>query len=97
MLNENMRTDILRSVHEGIQQYRDKMHKKSPLELLIKSIEGVVALFGSIQLSVERNPFNADPHYRFDPEQDYKHDIALLKFQLKELKKTLKDIRSSRF
>lgn len=62
--------------------------------MLIKSIEDVLALFGSINLRVERNPFNADRYYHFDPEQDYQHDIKLLKFQLKELKKILKDIRS---
>ena len=62
--------------------------------MLIKSIEDVLALFGSLNLPVERNPFNADRHYQFDPGPDCKHDIKLLKFQLKELKKILKDIRS---
>ena len=61
--------------------------------MLIKSIEDVLALFGSNNLYVERNPFNADRYYQFDPEQDYQHDIKLLKFHLKELKKILKDIR----
>ena len=94
MLNENMRTDILKNVHQGIHQQKEKKSKKSPLVMLIKSIEDVLALFGSINLRVERNPFNADRYYHFDPEQDYQHDIKLLKFQLKELKKILKDIRS---
>ena len=62
--------------------------------MLIKSIEDVLALFGNLNLPVERNPFNADRHYQFDPGPDCKHDIKLLKFQLKELKKILKDIRS---
>ena len=50
MLNENMRTDILRSVHQRIQVRMDQRDKKSPLEILIESIEEVLGTFEGINL-----------------------------------------------
>src|SRR5688500_1131577 len=93
MLNANMRTDILRGVHEGMFVRKDErdrgVHKKSPLEMLTESIEDVLATFESSNLiaSVGPNPFNIDPrHYQFQPARDYHHDITLLKSQLAGLR-----------
>jgi hypothetical protein len=87
ILNDNMRTDILRNVHHGIEARRDQRGKKSPLEILIESIEDVLATFagGNLCARVGPNPFNSDPSYRFQPEPDYRHDITLLKSQLGSL------------
>ena len=84
----NMRTDILRGVHEGIENRKDQRGKKSPLEILIESIEEVLATYDGCKLieSIGPNPFNADPFYRFDPKSDYHYDIKLLKSQLRSLK-----------
>jgi hypothetical protein len=84
MLNDNMRTDILRSVHQRIQARMDQRDKKSPLEILIESIEEVIGTFEDVNSfeCVDRNPFNIDPHYSFNPELDYIHDIKVLKSQL---------------
>ena len=102
MLNAHMRTDMLRHIHEGVQarkdrhemQPRSRSRRQSPLEMLIESIEDVLATFESSNLfeRVGPNPFNCDPRYRcpirglathgFDPEPAYHHDIALLKSQL---------------
>ena len=99
MLNANMRTDILRYVHEGMFARKDErdrgVHKKSPLEMLIESIEDVLVTFESSNLiaSVGPNPFNTDPrHYRFQPMRDYHHDITLLKSQLAGLREILAEI-----
>ena len=91
MLNDNMRTDILRGVHEGIENRKDQRGKKSPLVILIESIKEVLAVYEGSNLFelIEPNPFNADPLYRFDPKPDYQHDIKLLKSQLGSLKKIL--------
>jgi hypothetical protein len=91
MLKDNMRTDILRSVHQRIQVRMDQQDKKSPLEILIESIEEVLGSFEGSNLleCVERNPFNMDPRYRFNPASDYKHDIKLLKSQLRSLREIL--------
>ena len=91
MLNDNMRTDILRNVHHGIEFRKDNRDKKSPLEMLIESIEDVLATYEGYNLFelIERNPFNANPSYPFDPKSDYQHDIKLLKSQLRSLKKIL--------
>jgi hypothetical protein len=94
MLNDNMRTDILRNVHQHIKARMDQRAKKSPLKILIESIEEVLGTFEGINLfeCVERNPFNIDPRYRFNPEPDYKHDIKLLNSQLKSLREILASI-----
>ena len=45
-----MRTDILRSVYQRIQVRMDQRDKKSPLEILIESIEEVLGTFEGINL-----------------------------------------------
>jgi hypothetical protein len=91
MLNDHMRTDILRSVHQSIESRIDQRDKKSPLEILIESIEQALVTFEGSNLfgSVEPNPFNVNPHYRFCREPDYQHDIKLLKSQLFSLQEIL--------
>jgi hypothetical protein len=58
MLNDNMRTDILRRVHQDIEARMDQRGKKSPLEILIESIEDVLANFDGRNrvVCVEPNP-----------------------------------------
>ncbi len=94
MLNDNMRTDILRSVHQRVQARMDQRDQRSPLEILIESIEEVLGTFEGINLfeCVERNPFNSDPGYRFNPESDYQHDIMLLKSQLGSLREIFESL-----
>ena len=112
MLNANMRTDILRGVHEGMFARKDErdrgVHKKSPLEMLIESIEDVLAVFDGSNLieTVGPNPFNTDPDYRppvrgiptheFQSEPAYHHDIALLKSQVAALREILAEIEEFR-
>ena len=96
MLNDNMRTDILRRVHQHIQARMDQRGKKSPLEILIESIEEVLGTFEGSNLfeCVEPNPFNTDPRYRFHPEPGYHHGIQLLKSQLGSLREILASLNS---
>jgi hypothetical protein len=96
MLNDNMRTDILRDVHQGIKARMDQRGKKSPLEILIESIEDVLATFEGSNLfeRVGPNPFNSGPFYRFQPEPDYRHDIKLLKSQLGSLRELFASLDS---
>ena len=93
MFNDYMRTDMLRHVHQYIQARMDQRGKKSPLALLIESIEAVLGVFEGSHLceDVGPNPFNRDPRYRwstrgFRPETACHHDIALLKAQLGSLR-----------
>ena len=88
ILNENMRTDILRNVHQGVQARINQRDKRSPLEILIESIEDVLETFDGINLyeCVQRNPFNTDSGHRFNPQSDYYSDIRLLKSQLGSLR-----------
>lgn len=39
-----------------------------------------------------RNPFHIDPNYEFQPEQDYLHDIRLMKHHRKCHRRTIKDL-----
>jgi hypothetical protein len=96
MLNDNMRTDILRDVHRGIKARMDQRGKKSPLETLIESIEDVLATVEGSNLfeCVGPNPFNSDSLYRFQPELDYRHDIKLLKSQLGTLREMFASLDS---
>lgn len=87
ILNAQMRTDILRKVHQGIEARTDQRGKKSPLEILMESIEDVLKTCEDVSLLafLGRNPFHHDPSYRFHPESDYHHDMRLLKHQLRAL------------
>jgi len=64
------------------------------LVILIASIEKVLSIFEKTNLSesIDPNPFNIEPDYSFNPEQDYIHDSKLLKTQLRYLNKKLDDI-----
>lgn len=91
MLNDHMRTDMLRRVHQGITTRMDQRGQKSPLAILIESIEDVLTTFVGSNLleSVGPNPFNTEPSYRFSPESDYRHDVKLLHSQLRSLRALL--------
>jgi len=45
MLNEYMRTDILRRVHQAIHARLDQRGTRSPLLILIESLEDVLGIF----------------------------------------------------
>lgn len=91
MLNDNMRTDMLRHIHRGIEARMEQRGQKSPLEILIEAIEEVLAAFEGRNLleTIGPNPFNKDPLYRFQPQPDYQHDLALLRSQLGSLQEIL--------
>ena len=100
MLNNNMRTDILRSVHQHIEQRREQKDQRTPLEIVIESIQHVLNLFEKTNRfeCVERNPFNTDINFvRFDRKSDYQHDIKLLRYQLNSLLELLKGIDKDYF
>jgi hypothetical protein len=89
MLHAYRRTARLRHVHQSIQARMDQRGTKSPLALLIESIEEVLGVFEGSDLleGVGPNPFNRDPRYRwstrgFRPETACHHDITLLQSQL---------------
>ena len=87
-----MRTDVLRHVHGSIEKRKDKPARKSPLVMLIESIEDVLEIFEdeSRFLTTVRNPFNSDlKSYRFEQETDWKHDVKLLTSQLASLREIL--------
>ena len=89
MFNDDMRTDMLRHVHQSIQARLDQRGTRSPLALLIESIEEVLRIFEDSHLceGVGPNPFNRDPRYRWStrglrPETACHHDITVLPSQL---------------
>ena len=91
ILNENMKTDILRHIHEQMHARNAQKDKPSPLQMLVESIEQVLRIFGTMNLarSVSPNPFNIYSHHNFNQEAAYSHDIDLLKTQLGHLRETL--------
>lgn len=93
-----MRTDMLRLVHERVYYLKDHNKENSPLEHLVNAISYVLndqeeSDLWELQF---HNPFNQDPslHRNFEPEADFRHDIKLLKYHEKQLKKTIKEQES---
>ena len=94
LLNSYMQTDMLLHIHLRLDQMRDGNEPGSPLHYMAKSLEQVIGTRGGINLfeCFIRNHFHIDPDYEFRPEQDYQHDIGLMKHHLKCIKKTIKEL-----
>ncbi len=97
LLNNYMRTDLLRFVHEQIQKRIDEKVTGSPLKHIADSLTEVIATYEGINLfeSVGPNPFHIDRGCTFDREKDYLHDIYLMKYHLKAHKRTLRELSDS--
>lgn len=94
LLNNYMRTDLLSHVHLRLHQMRDANEPGSPLHHMAKSLERVIDTYDGINLfeCFTRNPFHIDSDYERHPEQDYLHDIRLMKHHLKCHRSTIKDL-----
>ena len=94
LLNEYMRTDLLRSIHEKVMYRRDQKYEGSPLKYLADSLAEVIEAQENLNLfeCAKRNPFYIDPNYKFDAENDYHHDIKLMKHHLNKHQKTLSEL-----
>ncbi len=94
LLNSYMRTDMLQHIHAHPYKMKDNDGPGSPLHHTAKSLEQALGTWGGINLfeCFTRNPFHIDPGHGFRPEQDYLHDIKLMKHHLKCLRKTIKEI-----
>lgn len=93
MLNASMRTDILRRAHQAIHARLAQRGQRSPLAMLIESLEDVLGVLTGCHRveGIGPNPLNSDPHYRFSargfcPETAYQHDRTLLPSQLEALR-----------
>jgi hypothetical protein len=93
LLNNYMRTDILRSLHQRIQRRIDDAIEGSPLNHIADSLAEVIEICEvNLFECVERNPFHIDPGYEFDREKDFLHDVELMKYHLNAHKKTLREL-----
>ena len=94
LLNSYMRTDMLQHIHIRLHRMRDEDKTGSPLHHMAKSLEQVIDTWDSIDLfdCFTRNPFHINPDYAFQPEQDYRHDIELMKHHLKCHRKTIREL-----
>lgn len=96
LLNDYMRTDLLRSIHQHIHRMMEnpEQQQESPLSHLADSLKLVIESCDDINImeSVDRNPHHINPGYEFNTEKDYEHDIKLMKHHLKCHKKTIKEI-----
>lgn len=94
LLNSHMRTDMLKHIHSHLHKLRDKDGSGSPLHQMAKSLEQVIDTWGDINLfeCFTRNQYHIDPDYELKPEQDYLHDIRLMKHHLKCHRTTIKEL-----
>ena len=99
LLNDYMRTDLLRPLHLHIHRMKDNQEPGSPIHHLANSLELVLGSFEGVNLfeSVDRNPYNIAPTYPFDAEKDYLHDIRLMRHHLKCHRKTIKQLDAGYF
>ncbi|WP_137136514.1 hypothetical protein [Rhizobium sp. FKY42] len=98
LLNSYMRTDMLQHIHSRLHKMRDADEPGSPLHHVAISLEQVINTWDGINLfeCFTRNPFHIDPDYEFRPEQDYLHDIRLMKHHLKHHRKMISELGSWR-
>ena len=77
-----------------LHKMRDENGPGSPLHHMAKSLEQVIDTWDGINLfeCFTRNRFYIDPDYEFRPEQDYLHDIRLMKHHLKCHRSTIKEL-----
>ncbi|BCH19723.1 hypothetical protein MesoLjLa_65740 (plasmid) [Mesorhizobium sp. L-2-11] len=94
LLNSFMRTDMLQHIHWRLHEMRDEDGPGSPLHHMAESLEQVIGTWDGINLfdRITRNQFHIDPDYEFRPEQDYLHDIRLMKHHLKCHRKAIKEL-----
>lgn len=94
LLNSYMRTNMLKHIHMWLHKMRDAGEPGSPLHHMAKSLEQVIDTRDGINLfeCFTRNQFHIDPDYEFRPEQDYHHDIRLMKHHLNCHRKTIKEL-----
>lgn len=94
LLNDYMRTDLLRYVHKTLHQRLDNKGEDSPLKILADSLEEVINIYKNRDVveRIDRNPFHCNPALIFDAEKDYRHDIRLMKFHLEAHLKTLLEL-----
>lgn len=94
LLNSYMRTDMLQHIHSRLHKMRDMEGSGSPLHQMAKTLEEVVDTWGDVNLfeCFTRIQYHIDPDYELQPEQDYLHDIRLVKHHLKSHRKTIKEM-----
>ncbi|MEL4073492.1 hypothetical protein WKW50_25710 [Ochrobactrum sp. GPK 3] len=97
LLNSYMRTDMLLHIHLRMNKLQEEGQSGSPLQHIARSLQQVVNIWDELDLfeCFTRNHFHIDPGYAFRPEQDYLHDIELMKHHLKYFRKTIENDRSS--
>lgn len=95
LLNSYMRSDLLKCIHENVYKYKDAHPRQSPLSHITKAINDVLDSWGDTKLfeCFSVNPYHINPNIEFHAEEDFDHDIKLMKFHLKALKKTLNRIK----
>tara|TARA_B100000745_G_scaffold286884_1_gene223129 strand:+ start:269 stop:865 length:597 start_codon:yes stop_codon:yes gene_type:complete len=94
LLNSYMRTDLLKFIHGNVYKRKDAFPEQSPLNYLVGAINDVLASWKESNLfeCFNKNPYHINPDFDFDAEEDFSHDIKLMTFHLKALRRTLKEI-----
>ena len=94
LLNSYMRTDLLKFIHGNVYKRKDAYPELSPLNYLVGAINDVLASWKESNLfeCFKKNPYHINPGFDLDAEGDFRHDIKLMTFHLKALRRTLKEI-----
>ena len=95
LLSNYMRTDLLIGIHQHVHRMKDRKEPGSPLHHLAESIGHVIAAYDGINLfeCVARNTLHINPDFEFHPEQNYAHDIKLMRHHLDCHRRTMRDLK----
>lgn len=98
MLNNYMRTDLLMHIHMHIHKRMnaDKKQRLTPLHYIAESLDHLIQCYDKINLfeCFQKSSYHFDPGFDFQPEQDFRHDIKLMKHHRKCHRRTIKEIES---
>ena len=99
LLNNYMRTNLLIFIHGKVLKRKDICARQSPMEHIIGAINDVLTAWKGTNLfeSFLKNPLHYNPSFDLEAEEDFNHDIKLMMFHLKALRRTLKNIEQDEF
>jgi len=94
LLNGYMRTSLLGSLHNRLHEIRGADMPGSPIHHLALGLEWVLDMPADANAfgRVNRNPYHVAAGFEFRAEEDYAHDLRLMKHHLKCHRQTIKEL-----
>lgn len=97
-LKHYMRTDMVYDVSKHVRSRMEKRPRVSNISHVINGIKDTVDYWKELNLYeiMNKNEYHCNPLFDLEPEEDFEHDIKLMEFHIKELKKIQRGVNSRR-